>query len=89
MKRILASVLALCMIASMLNFNVWATETVTEEEQGHAHCACSSVFTGASCANHNAQTQWEEWKYTDKLPTTEGNYYLSAGKTETLPAFEL
>jgi len=78
MKRILASVLSLCLIVSMLNLSVWATEVPTGEEQGHKHCACSCVLTGTSCASHNADMVWEEWPHSDKLPTAAGNYYLSA-----------
>ena len=49
----------------------------------HNHAACACAIDGINCNDHvdgNGTTiyGWAEWKFTDKLPTEAGNYYLTA-----------
>lgn len=40
----------------------------------HSHCVCGGHYDDHSCGSVN----WTEWTDTTSLPTTSGNYYLSA-----------
>ena len=74
MKRMMALLLAVIMVASCLPAGVQA------DNVAHIHCECGKEKTlAATCAS--CGTVAVEWTPTDTIPTTSNHYYLTKGVT--------